>query len=146
GEWLRTTMAHWREEYRSRRMSAAEAVGRIRTGQRLALHCGCAEPQALVEALVADAERLEDVTLYALTIGSPARYSDPALAGHLQTWTFLCSAGMRAALAAGQTEYLPANLSETPRLFRSGRLPLDVALIQVAPPDEEGYCSLGISR
>src|SRR5262245_30720637 len=117
-------MAHWLEEYRARRVSAAEAVGRICSGERVALHCGCAEPQALVVALVADAERLQDVTVYTLTIGSPARYSDPALTGHLRTLTFLCSGGMRAALAVGQTEYLPANLSETPRLFRSGRLPL----------------------
>jgi 4-hydroxybutyrate CoA-transferase len=139
-------VARWQDRYRALLKTPAEVVGLIPAGARVALHCGCAEPQTLVEALVAGVDRLRDVHLYALAIGSPALYCNPEFKGHLTVHALLCSGAMRAALASGQTDYLPANLSEAPRLFRERLTPLDVALIQVAPPDDAGYCSLGIGR
>jgi 4-hydroxybutyrate CoA-transferase len=138
-------MADWRTIYAARRTTADEAIARaVRAGQRLLLHGGCAEPQALVEALVRQRERYRDVRLVTQIIASPVLYAQPEMWAHLRLETFMCSANTREAIRAGQADYIPANLSDMPGLFRSGRLPVDVALIQVSPPDAHGYCSLGL--
>lgn len=138
-------MADWRTLYAARRTTADEAIARaVQPGQRLLLHGGCAEPQALVEALVRQRDRYRDVRLVTQVFGSPALYAQPEMWPHLRLETFMCSGNTREAVRSGHADYIPANLSEIPGLFTSGRLPVDVALIQVSPPDEHGYCSLGL--
>lgn len=139
-------MARWQDLYRARLGSAVKALEHLQPGDRVAVHCGCAEPQTLIEALVDGVDRLERVRLHVLAIGSPALYSNPALAGKLEVRALLCNGAMRAALASGQTDYVPVNLSQAPRLFDDASGLARVVLIQVAPPDDTGHCSLGISR
>jgi acetyl-CoA hydrolase len=101
-------------------------------------------PQQVLAALVARAPDLRDVEIVqVLTVGCDA-YVAPELAGHLRVNTLFISDNVRAAVNAGRADFTPCFLSEIPQLFASGRLPLDVALIQVAPPDEHGYCSFGV--
>jgi acetyl-CoA hydrolase len=134
----------WAEQYASRVTTAERAVKEIHTGQRVFLTGNCSVPRRLLEALVAFAPALEDVELVnVLTIG-PAPHADPAMVGHLKINTLFISDNVRAAVHDGRADFTPVMLSEVPLLFRNGALPLDVALIHVSPPDEHGFCSLGI--
>jgi acetyl-CoA hydrolase len=134
----------WIEPYRSRLTTAEEAMRVIRSGQRVFLTGNCSVPRLLLGALVARAPELSDVELVTvLTIG-PAPHADPALQGHIRVNTLFISDNVRPAVQEGRADFTPCLLSEVPLLFRSGQLPLDVALIHVSPPDEHGFCSLGI--
>ncbi|MEZ6188767.1 MAG: acetyl-CoA hydrolase/transferase C-terminal domain-containing protein [Planctomycetota bacterium] len=124
--------------------TAAEALSRVQSGQRVFLHGGVATPLVLVDALVAQAARLRDVELIHLHTEGPGRYADPELAESFRVANLFVGGNMRKKLRDG-VEYLPCFLSEIPQLFRSRRRPLDVALIQVSPPDRHGICTLGVS-
>jgi acetyl-CoA hydrolase len=101
-------------------------------------------PQLVLKALTAYAPELSGVEIVqVLTIG-PADYVAPELAGHLRVNTLFISDNVRQAVNEGRADFTPCFLSEIPGLFKSGRLPLDVALIQVSPPDEHGFCSFGV--
>jgi 4-hydroxybutyrate CoA-transferase len=128
----------------SRVCTAEQAASLIHSNTRVFLSGNCAVPQQVLGALVARAAELSEVEIIqVLTIGS-ADYVAPALAGHLRVNTLFISDNVRPAVNAGRADFTPCFLSEIPELFRSGRLPLDVALIQVAPPDEHGFCSFGV--
>ncbi len=134
----------WLTEYQSRFVSAEEAVGAIESGQRVFLTGNCSVPQLLLSALVERADTLENVEMIqVLTIG-PAPQAAPEMQGHLNINALFISDNIRPAVHEGRADFTPCLLSEIPLLFRSGELPLDVALIHVSPPDEHGFCSLGI--
>jgi acyl-CoA hydrolase len=124
---------------------AAEAVAAVRSGDRVFVHGGAAVPRALVAALVARAGELRDVELVHLHTLGPAPYVAPELAGSFRHRALFVGANVRAAVQAGRADFVPVFLSDIPALFRSGRLPLDVALLNVSPPDAHGFCSLGTS-
>lgn len=131
--------------YRKRALSAERAVGLIRSGQRIFLGSNCAEPQTLVEALLAQSDRLADCELlHILTLGL-APYSDLRFENRFRHNAFFIGANVRDAVNRCGADYTPIFLSEVPALFRSGQIPLDVALIEVSPPDSHGYVSLGVS-
>ena len=131
-------------EYESKLTSAREAAARLRSGQHVVIGSGAAEPQALVEALAARREELFDVeVLHLLTLG-PAPYADPAFAGHLRHNAFFIGPNVRGAVTQGLADYTPCYLFEIPSMIRSGRVRVDAALIEVAPP-RGGSCSLGVS-
>jgi acyl-CoA hydrolase len=123
--------------------TAAGALAEVRSGERVFLGTACGEPQTLVEALVAEHERLARVELITGLQGSPAPYADPRYAGSFRLRTFMVTAAVRDAVEAGTVEYVPCSLSRIGSLFSSGAMPLDVALVQVSPPDRHGFCSLG---
>jgi acetyl-CoA hydrolase len=132
------------DPHRDRIRTPEQAAQLIRSHSRVFLSGNCAVPQRVLGALVERAPELEDVEIVqVLTIGS-ADYVAPEMAGHLRVNTLFISDNVRAAVNAGRADFTPCLLSEVPRLFESGRLPLDVALIQVAPPDEHGFCSFGV--
>jgi acetyl-CoA hydrolase len=134
----------WLESCRARVCSAESAVADIRSGSRIFLSGNCSVPRVLLQALVRRAPELESVeVVQALAIG-PAAYAAPEMAGHLRINTLFISDNVRAAVAEGRADFTPCFLSEIPGLFRSGRLRLEAALIQVSPPDEHGFCSFGI--
>lgn len=134
----------WRQAYVSRITTAHHAVAAIRSGSRVFLSGNASMPKTLVQALVAHASTLRDVEIcQALTLG-PADYTSPALAGHLRVNTLFISHNIREAVQAGRADFTPVLLSEFPGLFVGGHLPVDVALLQVSPPDEHGFCSLGV--
>lgn len=133
------------ERYRNKTVSAEAAVARIRRGQRVFIGSGCAEPQLLVRALGQRAPDLADnPVIHIMTLGV-APYVDEKLGSAFRHNAFFIGPNTRGAIAEGRADYTPMFLSEIPRLFRTGKLPIDVALIQVAPPDEHGFCSYGVS-
>ncbi|MCC6299400.1 MAG: acetyl-CoA hydrolase/transferase family protein [Anaerolineales bacterium] len=134
----------WTKIYESRVTSAQEAVKVVKSGNRVFLTGNVSVPRKLLDALVDYAPHLSDVEVcQALTIG-PADYVKPELDGHLRVNTMFISANVRRAVQAGEADFTPVLLSEFPLLFKRGILPLDVALIHVSPPDEHGFCSLGV--
>lgn len=136
---------NWKEKYKSQIVPAEEAVKCIRPGQRVFIGTGCAVPLRLVHALTARAKELPDVEIvHLLTFGS-APYAHRELAEYFRVNTFFIAENVRELIQEGLGEYTPIHLSDIPKLFSSGKLPLDVALIQVTPPDERGMCSLGVS-
>ncbi|NIA12635.1 MAG: GNAT family N-acetyltransferase [Nitrospiraceae bacterium] len=135
----------WQEQYASQIATSQEAVKEIRPGQRVFIGTGCAQPEELVTALTEHSSQLADVQIvHLLTLGA-APYADKDLAKHFSVNSFFIAANVRDAIQEGVGDYTPIFLSDIPRLFSSGQLPLDAALIQVTPPDEHGRCSLGIS-
>ena len=137
-------MAAWNNIYQSRIVTADEAAKVIQSGMRVFLTGNCSVPQKTLAALVSHASNLEDVEIcQALTIG-PADYVDPLMEGHLRVNTMFISANIRKAVQEGRADFTPVLLSEFPLLFKHKHLPVDVALIHVSPPDEHGFCSLGI--
>ena len=135
---------NWMNLYRERIRTAEEAVQAIQSNMRVFLTGNCSVPQTVMAALVQRAPELSHVEItQVLTIGA-ADYVAPAMAGHLRANTLFISDNIRAAVNDGRADFTPCFLSEIPALFRNGQLPLDVALIQVAPPDEHGFCSFGV--
>ena len=134
----------WMSQFESKITTAEEAVKVIQSGMRVFLTGNCSVPQKLIGALVARASEIDDVEIaQVLTIGE-APHAAPEMAGHLHINTMFISDNVRAAVHEGRADFTPCFLSEVPLLFRNGHLPLDVALIHVSPPDEHGFCSLGI--
>jgi acetyl-CoA hydrolase len=132
------------ELFKSRTISADQAVRIIKSGQRIFLTGNCSVPQTILAALVRYAPSLENVEIcHALTVG-PADYVSPELNNHLRVNTMFISKNVRQAIHEGRADFTPVLLSEFPLLFSKNLLPVDVALIHVSPPDEHGFCSLGI--
>jgi len=135
---------NWFDLYRDRIQTPEAAISKIESHTRVFLSGNCSVPQKLMEALVNTAPNLADVEIVqVLTIGS-ANYVAPELVGHLRVNTLFISDNVRSAVNEGRADFTPCFLSEIPGLFRSGALPLDVALVQVSPPDEHGFCSFGV--
>lgn len=133
----------WETIYNSRLSTAEKAISCIQSHQKVFLAPFCNEPQSLVEELVRQKDRLQDVNLYNLVIGSPCLYADPSCHEHFNIRTFLSSNHFKSAFLNGTCDYLPVNLSEIPRWINQENI--DVALIQVSPPNEKGFCNLGLS-
>lgn len=134
----------WTSTYKSRVVTPQEAVKAIRSGNRIFLTGNVSVPQQVLAALVEYAPQLQNVEIcQALTVGS-ADYVDPAMEGHLRVNSIFISDNIRKAVHEGRADFTPVLLSEFPLLFKRGLLPLDAALIHVSPPDEHGFCSLGV--
>jgi acyl-CoA hydrolase len=127
------------------RASAAEAVATIRSGQRVFVQGVAAAPHVLLDALVARAGELEHVEIVHLHTEGPARYAAREYAKSFRVNALFVGENLRQAVEEGRADHTPIFLSEIPHLFRSGAMPLDVALVQVSPPDRHGFCSLGTS-
>ncbi|MGA1414670.1 MAG: acetyl-CoA hydrolase/transferase family protein, partial [Candidatus Kapaibacteriota bacterium] len=122
-----------------------QALSHVKSHDRLFIHSVAAAPHCLIDALIMHAERLQDVEIVQLHTEGPAPYSSPEMANHFKVNAFFVGDNIRKAVQEGRAEYMPVFLSEVPQLFRKGILPVQVALIQVSPPDKHGYCSLGVS-
>ena len=125
--------------------SAQEAVAQIKSGDRVWCHSMAATPYKMLEVLAEHALALEDVELLQLHLEHAEAVCHPDLEGHLRNRCYFVSHSTRKLVNEGKADYVPIFLSEIPKLFRSGRQPIDVALIQVSPPDLHGNCSLGVS-
>jgi acyl-CoA hydrolase/RimJ/RimL family protein N-acetyltransferase len=129
-------------DWRDRQVSAAEAVSVVRPGDKVFVGSACATPRGLVEALEGLA-RPGVVLVHFLTdrVGT----GDPPQTSYRHR-VFYVGSDVRELLGPSRmVQYLPLSLADVPRLFENGQLPLDVAMVQVAPPDPDGTCSLGIS-
>ena len=128
------------------KITATEAISLLRPGQRIALGDGCSEPQTLVEALIAEGRRLRGLEIVnGFHSVTPRSYVQLDAEESLSLNTWMIGPRDRKALAEGKAEYTPCHVSEYHELLQEGLLPLDVALIQVSPPDADGNCSLGVT-
>ncbi len=135
----------WTEKYKKKVLTANDAIGKIGRGSRIFLGTGCGVPYYLVQELAKCADQMADNEIvHLLTLGDTPS-ADPKFQAQFRHNSFFVSANIRDAVAEGRADYTPIMLSDIPRLFRHKRMPLDVAMIQVSPPDEHGYCSLGIA-
>jgi 4-hydroxybutyrate CoA-transferase len=134
----------WLDEFHKKLTTAGQALEVVRSGDRVYVHEGCATPEILVEALLRRAPDLRGVEItHMMTLGA-ADYTRPEYEGHFRHSGLFLGANVREAVAEGRADYTPIFLSEIEQLFSSGELPLDVVLLQVSPPDEHGYMSLGV--
>jgi 4-hydroxybutyrate CoA-transferase len=122
-----------------------EAVQAIRSGDRVFVHTAAAAPQRLIAAMTERSGELRGVEVVHLHTEGPAPYARPEHEGRFHVNAFFVGSNIRGAIASGEADYVPIFLSEVPALFGRGILPLDVALVQVSPPDRHGFCSLGVS-
>jgi 4-hydroxybutyrate CoA-transferase len=129
----------------SRFVTAEEAVSVIKSGSRVFIHSVAAAPRRLIEAMTARAPELRVVEVVSLHTEGEAPYAAPEMAKSFRVNALFVGANVRRAVEEGRADYLPVFLSEVPSLFRSGILPLDVAMVHVSPPDRHGFCSLGVS-
>jgi acyl-CoA hydrolase len=135
----------WAERLHTRTTSADEALRAVQNGDRVFIHGAAATPLTLVEALgrrLPAVTGIETVSIH--TVGD-APYAAPEHADRVRHRALFIGPNVREAVNAGRADYVPIFLSDIPHLFRNGALPIDVALINVAPPDGHGYCSLGTS-
>jgi len=135
----------WQSVYSSKMVTALEAVTHIKRGQRVFIGSGAAEPQALVAALADRGADLADNQLIHIRSLGIAPYTESKFSDKFRYNTFFIGDSVRSAVSEGVADYTPIFLSEVPALFRTGKAPIDVALIQVTPPDAHGYCSYGVS-
>jgi acetyl-CoA hydrolase len=135
--------AGWQAQYARKLASAETAVRAIRSGQRVFMSGMCSVPQSLLRALVGYAPELRDVEIVqVLNIGN-ASHAAPEMEGHLRVNALFISPSIRAAVGEGRADFTTVFLSEIPELLRTHLRP-DIALIQVSPPDEDGFCSFGV--
>ena len=124
-----------------------EAVKVIKSGDHVHLSSVASAPQCLIEAMCrrGDAGELKDVHIHHLHTEGPAPYTEPRYEGVFQHDAFFVGSNVRKNVQAGYADYIPIFLSETQRLYREGYIKCNVAMIQVCPPDQHGFVSLGTS-
>jgi acetyl-CoA hydrolase len=130
--------------YRGKVTTAEKAVAGVRSGDHVWLHAGCNNPEELVKALVARAGELRGVEVTHLLTFGAADHVDPKVAGSFRHRALFTGPNAREAVNEGRADFVPVFLSEIPALIRTGVVPLDVAFIQISPPDEHGFCSYGV--
>ena len=134
----------WKDYYQSRLMTAEEAVGKIKSGDRVVLEHACGEPAYLVDKMVENAAAYRDVEIVHMVAMGKGAYCAPEQAGHFRHNSLFVGGSTRKAVESGQGDFTPCFFFEIPRLFHP-TLPVDVALVSVTPPDGEGRVSLGVS-
>lgn len=125
--------------------SADEALSVIQPGSRIYVHGSAQTPTFLLQELAKQAGRLYNVELVSISVYGDIHVDRPEYAGIFRINSMFVSESIRKDVNEGRADYIPVFLSEIPELFKQNILPLDVALVQVSPPDQHGYCSLGVS-
>jgi acyl-CoA hydrolase len=128
-----------------RYVPANEALQLIQSNQRVFVHGSACTPLHLLHTLAGQKDRLQNVELVCITVQGDIKVDQPCYQDAFHINTMFVSSSIRQAVAEGRADFIPVFLSEIPDLFNKNILPLDVALVQVSPPDPQGYCSLGIS-
>ena len=139
-------MATWEEIYKKKVKKATQAIRMIKTGgPRIFIGTGCGQPQLLVEELAGDYNDIVDAEIYHLLTQGVAPYIEEKHHKKFRTSSFFLAPNVREGIISGRGDYTPIFLSEIPRLFKTGKISLDAALIQTSPPDKSGNLSLGVS-
>jgi 4-hydroxybutyrate CoA-transferase len=134
----------WERQYVAQLRSPDDALCCVKSGMRVYIQPGCAEPETLVEALIRRAPEVHDVEIVHMMTMGAAPYVAPEMADHFRHNAIFIGPNVRDAINDGRADYTPIYLSEIEALFESGEMPLDVALIEVSPPDSHGFCSFGV--
>jgi len=135
----------WHNYYKKRCIKLPEAINKIKSGYRIVVGHAAGEPSALLEALVADKNRFKDVEIVHMVCLGKGLYCSQDMEGHFRHNALFVSNVTRDAINNGRGDFTPCFFSEIPKLFSEGYLPVDIALIQVSPPDKHGSVSLGVS-
>ena len=130
--------------YNQKLTTADEAVKHIKSGDHVVVQPGCACPNELIRAMVKRKDELKNVTLYHILVVGDVPYLHPGMEKHFKHKAFFIGSNARKAVNEGRAEFIPIFLSEVPLLFKLGRINTDVALLNVSPPDEHGFCSYGV--
>lgn len=130
--------------YSKKLTTSDDAVKKIKSGDNIVIQPGCAVPLELVRAMVRRKDDLENVTIYHILIVGELPYVDPGMEKHFKHKAFFTGANVRRAVHEGRSEFIPIFLSEVPLLFKRNIIPVDIALLNVSPPDEHGFCSYGV--
>ncbi|MDO9064368.1 MAG: hypothetical protein Q7U25_04050, partial [Sulfuricella sp.] len=131
--------------HESRMVSAKAAVATVKAGSNVYLGTACATPRLLCDALENLADPPPGVTLFHFLTDGAVPHKGGKPSTRYRHKCFFVGSDLRAAVAKGLAEYIPVSLSQVPKLVENGRIPIDVAFVQVSPPDEFGYSSLGVS-
>jgi 4-hydroxybutyrate CoA-transferase len=134
----------WEIDYAKKVKTPDEALRCVESGMRVYIQPGCAEPETLVEALMRRGPFVRDVEIVHMMTMGCAPYVAPEMEGHFRHNAMFIGSNVREAINAGRADYTPIYLSEIEGLFESGAMPIDVALIEVSPPDSHGFCSFGV--
>jgi acyl-CoA hydrolase len=134
----------WEIEYKKKLRTPDEALRSVQSGMRVYIQPGCAEPETLVEALLRRAPEVSDVEIVHMMTMGAAPYVAPEMAGHFRHNAVFIGGNVRQAINEGRADYTPVYLSEIEELFESGAMPIDVALLELSPPDAHGFCSFGV--
>ena len=134
----------WEIDYKKKLRTPEEALRCVQSGMRVYIQPGCAEPETLVDALIQRAPHVQDVEIVHMMTMGRAPYVAPEMAGHFRHNAVFIGGNVREAVNEGRADYTPVYLSEIEDLFESGAMPIDVALIEVSPPDSHGFCSFGV--
>ena len=135
---------NWKTYYETHLTTAEEAVTHIKSGDRVVVAHACGEPSYLLDAMVANASAYRDVELVHMVAMGKGDYCKPEYAENFRHNAIFVGGSSREAVADGRADFTPSFFFEVPRLF-STTMPVDVALVMVTPPDENGMCSLGVS-
>ncbi len=130
--------------YKDKLQTADEALLSVHSGMRVYIQPGCAEPETLVEALMRRGPFVQDVEIVHLMTMGAAPYVAPEMEGHFRHNAMFIGANVREAINHGRADYTPIYLSEIEGLFETGAMPIDVALVELSPPDSHGFCSFGV--
>lgn len=126
-------------------VSAKEALSIVNSGQRVFVHGSACTPVYLLRELAKEKDRLTDVEIVSITLRGDIEISKPEYEKSFRINSLFVSDSVRSAVDQGRADYVPVFLSDIPDLFKRGYLPLDIAIVQVTPPDVHGYCSLSLS-
>ena len=137
---FRAMIANWQ----ARGVSAEEAVGHVASGMKIFVHGAVATPLPLLEALVRRSE-LEGVVLYHLHLEGPVPFAKAEHRGRFHSVSLFTGPALRKPVEEGWADFVPIFLSDIPKLFARKQIPLDVAIVQLSPPDKHGYCTVGTS-
>jgi 4-hydroxybutyrate CoA-transferase len=134
----------WELDYKSKLRTPDEALRYVQSGMRVYIQPGCAEPETLVEALIRRAPFVHEVEIVHMMTMGEAPYVAPQMADHFRHNAMFIGSNVREAINDGRADYTPIYLSEIEELFESGAMPIDVALLELSPPDSHGFCSFGV--
>jgi acyl-CoA hydrolase/GNAT superfamily N-acetyltransferase len=128
-----------------KKISPDEAMNYVKSGMRVFVGSGSSEPQTLVSQLCHNSNKFSDIEIvHLLTLGI-ANYVEQSYKYNFRHNAFFIGPNVRKAVSEGRADYTPIFLSEIPALFRTGQRKIDVALLQLSPPDRHGYCSMGMN-
>ncbi|MGG5461664.1 acetyl-CoA hydrolase/transferase family protein [Clostridium sp. B9] len=136
---------NWEELYKNKKVTAREAISKIRSNSRIVTGHAVAEPKVLLDELVLNYGKFENLEILHLVSLGKGDYVKKEMEGHIKHNALFVNSNTRAAVQSGFADYTPSFFFEIPRLFKKDYLQVDVCLLQLSPPDEHGYCSYGTS-
>ena len=137
----------WATHYDAIKTTAKQAIGLITSDMKIGSGHAAGEPAMLIRELCEQKGRLRNVQIYHLNAMAPQcfGYCEPGFEDHIRHTSFFAGKHSRKAIQEGRSDFVPVFFSDVPRMFRDGYAPIDACFVQLSPPDEEGYCSYGVS-